>query len=288
MKDILFASKKNKNKPKLLYSSFIFWSVLLLFALHLVPFFFFSNFSSNFFFADITKSSIIELTNKERGQLGLTQLTENEALNQAAKEKAMHMFSQSYFDHFSPTGVSPWYFFENNGYDYKYAGENLAIGFLEPEEVYTAWQDSYTHHENILNENYREIGIGVVKGYFNGAYTTIVVQLFGTQEATTTPITLIEEEEVIQEETPQVAGTNIQKETTEFVAMNYNDVIRSIVFILLSVILVSVISALKKGLKYQDKKVMLKAIVYIIALILMFYLEKDKIISFIPHTISIQ
>ncbi len=284
MKDILFSTKKNKNKPKLLYSSFMFWSVLLLFFLHVFPLFFFSSLSSNFYFADITKSAIIELTNKERVNSGLTELKENDLLNQAAKEKAQHMLSEKYFDHYSPSGVSPWHFFEENGYDYEYAGENLAIGFVEPEEVYTAWQESYTHHENLLNKNYKEIGIGIAKGNFNGNYTTIVVQLFGTTEETSSTTPIAELPEI-----KKVAGaTNIEKETTEFFVMNYNNMIRVIVAILALLILISFLTVIMKGIKHQYKKVLLKAVVYILALILMFYLEKGKIISVIPHNIMIQ
>jgi hypothetical protein len=103
-------------------------------------------------------------------------------LEEAARLKAKDMFANGYFAHESPKGTSPWHWFGVAGYDYEYAGENLAIGFLEPEEVYNGWVQSFTHHQNLLNPNFKEIGVAVVSGKFNGNHTTIVVQLFGSQK----------------------------------------------------------------------------------------------------------
>jgi hypothetical protein len=63
------------------------------------------------------------------------------------------------------------------------AGENLAIGFVDSEEVAKAWEASSTHRQNLLEPSYREIGVAVVKGSFQGKETTLVVQFFGTPQA---------------------------------------------------------------------------------------------------------
>jgi len=37
--------------------------------------------------------------------------------------------AKGYFEHISPQGLSPWFWFRNRATNYRYAGENLAIGF---------------------------------------------------------------------------------------------------------------------------------------------------------------
>jgi hypothetical protein len=70
-----------------------------------------------------------------------------------------------------------------SGYDYVYAGENLAKGFNSSQGVHNAWMASKSHRENILNANYREVGIAVVPGELNGDYVILVVQMFGSLSA---------------------------------------------------------------------------------------------------------
>src|SRR4030042_3617362 len=90
------------------------------------------------------------------------------------------MFKNGYFEHFSPTGHSPWNFISEAGYDYQYAGENLAIDFAKLEDTHTAWMNSPKHRENILNSDFTEIGIATVTKKFKGRLATISVEMFGT------------------------------------------------------------------------------------------------------------
>jgi hypothetical protein len=82
--------------------------------------------------------------------------------------------------HFSPSGVSPWHWFDKSGYVFAHAGENLAIHFTDSSEVVEAWMLSPKHRENIVSGLYTEIGVGTAKGKFEGYDTVYVVQLFGT------------------------------------------------------------------------------------------------------------
>lgn len=138
-------------------------------------------FSYNAQASDITADNIIQLVNKERLSQGLTVLSENTVLDAAARDKAQDMIKNDYFAHTSPDGKSSWYWFEKNGYDYKFAGENLAINFTNAESQQDAWMKSATHRKNILNPSYKEIGVAVAKGKIDGTSTTLVVQLFGSQ-----------------------------------------------------------------------------------------------------------
>ncbi len=130
---------------------------------------------------EITAKSVVDFVNKDRLTNGLDVLEENSLLYRAAQEKVSDMINNDYFAHTSPKGISPWYWIEKGGYDYKYAGENLAINFTSAESQHEAWMASATHRKNILNPNYKEIGVAIAKGKINGQAPIITVQLFGTR-----------------------------------------------------------------------------------------------------------
>lgn len=122
---------------------------------------------------------LIDLTNEEREGEDLRPLVRNSILDEAARLKAEDMAEYEYFSHDSPSGVTPWYWFERAGYHYAYAGENLAVHFSDSDEVVDAWMRSPGHRANIMHALYTEIGIGTAKGTYKGAPTIFVVQLFG-------------------------------------------------------------------------------------------------------------
>lgn len=129
--------------------------------------------------SNITPEQVIELTNQKRLENGLAPLTINGQLNEAAQRKAGDMFAFNYWAHNSPSGRNPWDFFQEVGYKYLYAGENLARDFMNSSSVVEAWMNSPTHRDNLLNSHYQETGLAVVNGTLNGVETTLVVQLFG-------------------------------------------------------------------------------------------------------------
>lgn len=139
------------------------------------------NLSKEAFFADITKSSLVNYINQARMSSGVPALTENIVLDQAAQLKAQNMLQNQYFAHTSPQGISPWYWFSKAGYNYKYAGENLAVGFFDSWQVYEAWLNSPSHKSNLMNPLYKEVGTAVLSGFGNNN-AIIVVQLFGAQQ----------------------------------------------------------------------------------------------------------
>lgn len=104
----------------------------------------------------------------------------NPLLEEAARLKAEDMAEKGYFSHVSPDGKSPWYWISGAGYKFIYAGENLAVDFEYSEDVNEAWLNSPGHRDNILNNQFTEIGIATAEGRYNGRKTTFVVQMFGT------------------------------------------------------------------------------------------------------------
>lgn len=131
--------------------------------------------------SEITASKMVELTNASRIESGLASLTTNNKLEQAAKAKAADMLAYQYFEHTSPQGVTPWYWFNQAGYEYVFAAENLAIDFVTAEGAHSALMKSTGHRENILGANYKEIGIAVASGEFEGKDSIIIVEDFGSQ-----------------------------------------------------------------------------------------------------------
>ncbi|MFA5962292.1 MAG: CAP domain-containing protein [Parcubacteria group bacterium] len=109
------------------------------------------------------EAQIVRRINEERSTKKLPPLTINAQLNMAANQKTEDMLRRNYFSHQTPEGNFVWGSIEKNGYDYKYAGENLARNFSSPDQTVSAWMGSVTHRENILGENFFDIGIGTEK-----------------------------------------------------------------------------------------------------------------------------
>ena len=126
--------------------------------------------------AAVLPAVLADLTNQERQTQNLPVLTVSPLLNEAAQMKANDMATNGYFAHTSPTGKTPWYWLEQAGYNYQYAGENLAINFSDSKDVTDAWLASPGHKANIVKENYTEIGTGVASGMYQGYQTIFVVQ----------------------------------------------------------------------------------------------------------------
>lgn len=148
----------------------------------LVAFLFIFTIDISFAYAtQITPGKMVELTNGSRSEAGLGTLDVDERLEEAAKMKANDMLINQYFEHTSPEGVTPWFWFEKAGYEYVYAAENLAIDFVTAEGAHKALMESTGHRENILGQNYKEIGIAVVSGEFEGKDTILIVEEFGSQ-----------------------------------------------------------------------------------------------------------
>ncbi|MBE1441205.1 putative YkwD family protein [Paenibacillus sp. OAS669] len=109
---------------------------------------------------------VVTLVNQERAKAGLPALTSDSKLANMAMDKAKDMYSNNYFDHTSPTYGSPFDMMKQYGISYTYAGENIAKGQRNPEEVMNAWMNSAGHRQNIMSPNYTKIGVA----YYNGEW----------------------------------------------------------------------------------------------------------------------
>lgn len=132
------------------------------------------------FASSITINEVVTETNAERIKSGLSPLAYSEKLADAARRKAANMLAEDYWAHNAPSGKTPWVWFKDAGYNYLYAGENLAKDFGSTDRMIAAWMASPTHRDNIVSSKYQEIGVAVVPGTLQGKETMLVVQLFGT------------------------------------------------------------------------------------------------------------
>jgi hypothetical protein len=130
--------------------------------------------------AQVYPATLVERINQDRTALGMRLLVVSPLLEEAALLKAQDMIAHGYFAHTSPQGVSPWYWFDQVGYTFTYAGENLAVQYVDTDALYGAWLDTPTHQANIRNPHFTEIGIATARGIYKGRETIFVVGLFGT------------------------------------------------------------------------------------------------------------
>lgn len=304
---ILFIPCRDNNyRPKFLAGRFLFYFfiVLLLLKIAFVSFLFY--FPETLFFAEISRSYLIELTNQERENLGINLLGDNPQLNEAALLKAQDMLDKDYFSHQSPEGTTPWFWFEEADYDYKKAGENLGIGFLDSEEIYRAWYNSPSHKANLLNSNFQDIGIAILTGEFEGAETTVVVQLFGSpliekiseekEPPKKEPAKIVsgaaEEKEIVSRPTQESEVKSEVKGSlglnfSRFMTITYNDLVQKIIFFSLALIVISLMVNILVKFDVQHKDLIWKTVFLVAILGLFVLVNKELIIQFIPHSLSI-
>lgn len=128
----------------------------------------------------ISESAVELMVNRERQEAGLSALSHNSLLAQAAQAKADDMAQKSYFSHTSPEGKQFQYWVEAAGYKYWNTGENLAVHTVDDAEaIVSSWMNSPGHRANIVSGKFSETGIGVAYGTYQGQPTIFVAQLFG-------------------------------------------------------------------------------------------------------------
>jgi uncharacterized protein YkwD len=131
------------------------------------------------------------LVNVERTRRGERALRANADLARSAADHSEDMVDRNYFDHVSPGGETvlqrikaSTYLPPKAGY---ILGENIALGTMRlatPAAIVDSWMKSPGHRANILNEDFRDTGIGVVARapdrYAHGQRGATYTQQFGT------------------------------------------------------------------------------------------------------------
>lgn len=110
------------------------------------------------------ESAVLALVNKERAAAGCGPLATNAKLSAAARTYSDTMARSGVMSHTGPDGSTMTSRVEAAGYQWSRLGENIARGQSDADAVMNAWMNSSGHRANILNCDFREIGIGVHKG----------------------------------------------------------------------------------------------------------------------------
>lgn len=101
---------------------------------------------------------VVDLVNEERAKAGLSEMKLDMDVTAAADVRAREI-KQS-FSHTRPDGSSFSTVLQQQGVSYRGCGENIAWGQRTPEQVMNGWMNSEGHRANILNKNYKNIGVG--------------------------------------------------------------------------------------------------------------------------------
>lgn len=119
---------------------------------------------------------VVNLVNQERRKAGKSPLRIHSRLNASAQAHSNDMARNNFMSHTGSDGSSPFDRMKRYGYNYRTAAENIAAGQSSPQDVMRSWMNSPGHRKNIINGNFRDIGIGYARG---GRYGTYWTQNFG-------------------------------------------------------------------------------------------------------------
>ena len=109
---------------------------------------------------DSEQALFLSLINSYRSQNGLAPLQVSPTLQTASQWMSTDMATKNYFSHTDSLGRDPFQRMNAFGYNYSYAGENIAAGNSGAQATFNQWQGSPGHNQNMLNPNYKAIGIG--------------------------------------------------------------------------------------------------------------------------------
>lgn len=101
---------------------------------------------------------VVKLVNEERAKAGLSALEIDTDITAAANVRAKEI--KQLFSHTRPNGSSFSSALKEQGVSYRGSGENIAWGQKTPEQVMNGWMNSEGHRANILNKNFKNIGVG--------------------------------------------------------------------------------------------------------------------------------
>ncbi|GAB2759760.1 CAP domain-containing protein [Streptomyces bullii] len=105
-------------------------------------------------------AQVLRLVNEERAKVGCSPVAANSALTGLAQAFSEDMAERGFFDHTDPDGATPWDRAEKAGIS-DLGGENIARGQADAEAVMEAWMNSPGHRANILNCDFKTLGVGV-------------------------------------------------------------------------------------------------------------------------------
>ncbi|MGW6140871.1 CAP domain-containing protein [Streptomyces sp. NPDC055140] len=106
------------------------------------------------------EAQVLALVNTERAKVGCSPVTADSGLASLAGNFSEDMAARGFFDHTDPDGATPWDRAKKAGIT-DLGGENIARGQANAQSVMDSWMNSPGHRANILNCDYKTLGVGV-------------------------------------------------------------------------------------------------------------------------------
>ncbi|MFJ6850200.1 CAP domain-containing protein [Streptomyces sp. NPDC091271] len=113
--------------------------------------------------ATAAQATVLTLVNQERAKVGCSPVTTSASLTALAQDFSEDMAARDFFGHTDPDGATPWDRAAAAGVQ-GLGGENIARGQADAQAVMDAWMNSDGHRANILNCDYKTLGVGVHLG----------------------------------------------------------------------------------------------------------------------------
>ncbi|MFD6279257.1 CAP domain-containing protein [Streptomyces sp. NPDC060209] len=113
--------------------------------------------------ATSAQAAVLALVNQERAKVGCSPVTTSASLTALAQDFSEDMAARDFFGHTDPDGATPWDRAAAAGVQ-DLGGENIARGQADAQAVMDAWMNSDGHRANILNCDYKTLGVGVHLG----------------------------------------------------------------------------------------------------------------------------
>lgn len=126
----------------------------------------------------ISYDKLYSLINGYRRENRLSALKVHRALEQSAASKLSDMQQNHYWTHKDTQGRESWYLFEQIGYHFEKAGENLSFGYTTEWKVFEEWKASPVHNAQMLEPEYEHMGLAAdCSSYAQGSKKTCIVVL---------------------------------------------------------------------------------------------------------------
>jgi uncharacterized protein YkwD len=141
------------------------------------------------------EAALVCLTNEERKKAGLPLLTVNVKLQGTARAHSQDMVQRRFYSHTNPNGVTECGRMSAAGYAWRWCGENIHSwpGTVTANTLMYHPQQGWMthlgpdgtlatngHRNNILKPEFKEIGVGVAVGYWQGGAGATATQDFGS------------------------------------------------------------------------------------------------------------
>jgi uncharacterized protein YkwD len=126
-----------------------------------------------------TERSLLAAINSARASAGVAPLHASVSLNSAAAWQSEVLARAGILDHTSPDGSTLTDRLARVRWHGSAAGEDLAVA-PSPASAVAMWMQSPGHRENLLRASFRNIGLGLARGVWNGRSALYVTADFAS------------------------------------------------------------------------------------------------------------